>query len=77
MRDADRRIGLVHVLAARARCAVRVDPQVVLVDLDPRCPPGKSGAATTCAKAVWRRWALSNGLRRTSRCTPRSALKSP
>src|SRR4030095_12007809 len=35
---------------------------------------GSSGATTTWAKAVWRRWAASKGDSRTSRCTPRSAL---
>src|SRR5215475_11075960 len=36
-----------------------------------------SGATMTCAKLVWRRCAWSNGLRRTSRCLPRSALRIP
>ncbi len=36
-----------------------------------------SGATITCAKLVWRRCAASNGLRRTSRCLPRSALRIP
>ena len=34
VRDADRRVGLVHVLAAGSGSAVGVDAQVVLVDLD-------------------------------------------
>ena len=38
---------------------------------------GRSGATTTCAKAVCRRCAESNGDRRTSRWTPRSALSVP
>ena len=37
----------------------------------------RSGATITCAKLVWRRCAWSNGLRRTRRCLPRSALRIP
>ena len=37
----------------------------------------RSGATITCAKLVWRRCAESNGLSRTSRCLPRSALRIP
>ncbi len=36
-----------------------------------------SGVTSTAAKLVWRRAAESNGLMRTSRWTPRSALRKP
>ena len=36
-----------------------------------------SGATITCPKLVWRRCAESNGLWRTRRCLPRSALRIP
>lgn len=36
-----------------------------------------SGETSTAAKLVWRRLALSKGLRRTSRCTPFSDWRSP
>ncbi len=38
---------------------------------------GSSGATITVENAVWRRCAWSNGLRRTRRCLPRSALRIP
>ena len=36
-----------------------------------------SGSTSTSANVVWRRFCESNGLMRTSRCTPRSARSQP
>ena len=64
------------MLAAGAARAVRVDAEVALVDLD-LVALGEERRDDDLREAVWRRCAESNGERRTSRWTPRSALKSP
>ena len=76
VRDADRGIGLVHVLAAGALRAIRVDAQIALVDLELGVVES-SGDTITPANDVWRRCAWSNGDCRTSRCGPRSVLRIP
>ena len=60
------------MLAARARRAVGVDPEVLLVDLDVDVVVDQRGDLDR-AKDVCRRWAESNGESRTSRWTPFSA----
>jgi hypothetical protein len=74
--DPDRRVGLVDVLPAPPRGPVGVDLQVLLVypDLD---GVGDDRATATEAKLVCLREPASNGLILTSRCTPRSAERSP
>jgi hypothetical protein len=76
--DADRRVGLVDVLAARARRAIGVDAQVgsslisiSIVVVDHRIDPDRREAR--CAAARW----LSKGEMRTSRCTPLSVFSQP
>ena len=60
------------MLAARAGGAVGVDLQVLVLDLDVAVVLDH-GRDLHAAKAVWRRFAESNGESRTSRCTPFSA----
>ena len=52
VRDADRGVGLVHVLAARALRAIGVDSQIALVDLDVASSCASSGAGITWANDV-------------------------
>ena len=72
--DADGRRRLVDVLATGARRAVGVDPEVLVVDLDARRCRRATGTPRRRRSCVWRRALPSNGLMRTRRCVPRSAL---
>ena len=75
VRDAHGRVRAVDVLAARAARAVGVDAHgpAGLMTMPPSS--GRTGMTSSEAKEVWRRAALSKGEMRTSRCTPRSALR--
>jgi hypothetical protein len=70
--EPDGRVGRVHPLPAGPRGAVHVDAQLVVGDRDSSSTSSSIGTTSTLAKAVCRRACESNGLIRTSRCTPRS-----
>ena len=77
MRDADGALGLVDVLTAGTGGAERVDLQVRLGSISISMLSSTTGYTHTLAKLVWRRALESNGLIRTSRCTPASVFSQP
>ena len=74
VRDAHGGVRGVDALTARARRAVDVHAEVLVLDRRPRRPRPRGSPATE-AKDVWRRLDASKGEMRISRCTPISPLR--